>query len=116
MKIPYKMRISLSKFDRVKLPNQWKQWCKEAKLRPHCRSGGRSRANRGGAYSEWLYLKGRGFVWRVDCNSMFERGDTHEEFDRWARCNSDEVPLPQTKEEFLKAVNILVNAYSDWKR
>lgn len=85
----------------VKLPKQWKDWCKSANLRVN------SFRNRQKDLYNWLYLKGRGRHWRVNCFNMLQRGDTYDEFDRWALCEIEEVPLPRTKAEFLAAVEKL---------
>lgn len=82
----------------VILPKKWRQWCKANGLRPHCRAGHYSRANRNRA--DWLYLKGRGFVWRVNCDGMFQRGDRHEDFARWALCDIEQIPMPQNATAF----------------
>lgn len=81
---------------KIKLPKQWKHWCSKMNLRPAypCRSRW-----------DYFYVNGRGFVWRVNCHGHFERGDTHQEFDRWALCNIDYVEtIPQTFDEFKATV------------
>ena len=93
--------------DKIKLPKQWKHWCRKMHLRPIMSD----------TYyyhqKHWFYLKGNGFCWRVNCNWEFERGDTNEEFDRWALCNIDKVDyIPQTFEEFEYAVESLIAAYT----
>ena len=82
----------------VKLPKQWRDWCKSQNLKPYSRRFG------GQASHHWFYLKGRGRVWRVNCHGQFERGDRLQEFDRWALCDSVKQPLPKTKQEFAAAV------------
>lgn len=84
-----------------KLPKQWKDWCASMKLKLHGRSTSRNQGF-------WFNLKGRGHYWRVNCHGMFQRGDNYEDFDRWALCDIDECPLPQTKAEFQKAVRELL--------
>lgn len=86
---------------KVPVPKQWKHWCRLAGLRVH---GGR----RGQRSSQWFYLKGRGYVWRLNCYAQFQRGDTHAEFDRWALCNIDETTMPLTQKQFMSAVEGLV--------
>ena len=39
---------------------------------------------------------------------MLECGDTYANFDRWALCNIDEVPMPKTRDEFREAVKTLL--------
>ena len=53
-------------------------------------------------------LRGRGYYWRVNCDGMLECGDTYANFDRWALCNIDEVPMPKTRDEFREAVKTLL--------
>lgn len=83
----------------MRMPKQWKHWCQAARLKPHSR-----RVVRG----PWLYLQGRGHYWRVNCNGMFQRGDTYAAFDRWALCDIQEVPMPKTGDEFVAAVKSLL--------
>lgn len=75
-----------------KLPKQWRQWCRKARLTRHGRSGQ--------FHHSWWYLKGHGRYWRVNDKGMFQCGDTYDEFDRWALCSIIEVPLPKTEREF----------------
>lgn len=96
---------------KVKLPKQWKHWCKKAgfKIQGY-RYGMESRwARRPWA---WFYLEGKGYHWRVNCFAEFERGDTYEDFDRWARCIIDATRLPKTEAEFMEAVKLLKEAYT----
>jgi hypothetical protein len=67
---------------KIVLPKQWKDWCRRAGLRT---MGPRRKWERNWR-SSWLYLQGRGHVWRINCYGEFQCGDTHEDFDRWARC------------------------------
>ena len=83
----------------VKLPKQWRDWCRSQNLKPMTRS------LRGQAQHHWFYLKGHGRVWRVNCYAEFERGDTLQEFNRWALCDIVRQPLPKTKKEFCSAVH-----------
>lgn len=85
------------------LPKQWKHWCSSAKLKPHAR--GCSARLHGGL--GWLYLRGRGYYWRVNDKGMLQRGDCYAEFDRWALCEINERPLPKTRAEFIAAVSAL---------
>lgn len=85
----------------VKLPKQWRHWCASMHLRPYGKRTEKSHWN-------WYYLKGRGFVWRVNCFAELERGDSYEGFDRWALCAVDAMQLPKTKATFKSAVLHLV--------
>lgn len=78
----------------VKLPKQWAHWCRKNGFRPHGPKTGKD------SY-RWLYLKGHGHVWRVNCHAQFQCGDTYAEFDRWALCEIQELNLPQTQEQFV---------------
>lgn len=86
-----------------KLPKQWKDWCKAARLRP--RDKGRDKRGLGFA---WFYLHGHGREWRVSCFGVLQCGDTYAEFDRWALCSIKDIELPKSKSEFVEAVKNLV--------
>lgn len=89
----------------IKLPKQWKHWCKKANLRIESKTR-KSYLSRDP--KSWGSLNGRGYKWRVNCHGMFQRGDSYKEFDRWARCSPiHEVQLPKTELEFLTAVKNL---------
>ena len=92
----------------VKLPKQWKHWCQKAGLRRYS-----NRVHKWDRNSDaWCYLKGRGFVWRINCFGHFQRGDTHEEFDRWALCQIDQIDhIPASETEFLNTVELLISKY-----
>ncbi len=81
------------------LPKQWKHWCQKAGLR---RYGGLVSGQRD--IRSWLYLQGKGHVWRVNDRGMFQCGDTLAVFDRWALCDIVEVPRPTSMAEFTAAV------------
>lgn len=89
----------------MKLPKQWKHWCKKYGFRTH---GLEKYFRRHG----WLYLKGHGYCWRVNCFDMFECGNKISEFDRWALCEIVEKPLPKTEQEFRLAYESML----EWKR
>jgi hypothetical protein len=95
----------------MKISSNWVKWCKKAGLRPHGNNhfihGGRRKR------SNWIYLKGHGFVWRVNCHNMFQRGDTYEKFDRWALCDIYEVDFPHSQEDFIQKVFYLVRKYNN---
>lgn len=88
-------------------PKQWRHWCKKMGLRPttstkypwhratHC----------------WLFLKGKGFMWRINCFGELERGDTYADFDRWALCHINRIDMPLTFDDFKYSVNKLVSEY-----
>lgn len=81
---------------KVKLPKQWKYWCRKYGLKPQ-------RYSRS-IYS-WFYLEGYGRVWRVNCHGYFEIGDLLTKFDRWALCNPIiSVEVPRTEKEFELAI------------
>lgn len=84
---------------RVWLPKQWRHWCKTAGLRQH--NGGRKR-------HDWLYLKGHGRVWRINCFYEFQCGDTYAEFDRWALCSIESARMPTSKAAFVATVRELL--------
>lgn len=83
----------------MKLPKQWKHWCRINGLRPFY--GGITQ-------SDWFYLRGRGHVWRVNCHNEFECGDKIEEFCRWALCDIERTGVPRNKESFKVAVDSLL--------
>ena len=91
---------------KVKLPKQWRHWCADLGLKIHGKK-------RGQGQWQWFYLKGKGHYWRVSCHGMFERGDSYEDFDRWALCTIDEVPLPRTRAEFRASVARLISEYKE---
>lgn len=78
------------------LPNQWKDWCSALQLKPFTSSD----RNRHRLY----YLKGRGYVWRVNYLGMFQRGDSLKDFNRWALCDIEETNLPKTYKELKQFV------------
>lgn len=86
---------------KVVLPKQWKHWCADSHLKPHHHAGG------------WMYLRGRGRFWRVNCWGDFQCGDTYADFDRWALCNIHEAPMPRTREQFREAVAGLLVCHAE---
>lgn len=87
-----------------KLPKQWKHWCRQAGLR---RQGWKG-SHKGRYASAWMYLQGRGRMWRLNCHGQFQRGDTYADFDRWALCDIEQTTRPNSLREFLAAVNGLL--------
>lgn len=99
----------------MKLPKQWRHWCRKAGLRPEARI---ARYNR--STSAWMSLNGQGRKWRIalrdqyplveeDC--VFQAGDTYEDFDRWALSERCSFEIPQTWAEFKRAMDVARN----WK-
>lgn len=95
------MTTTRIEIENLKLPKQWKHWCADQRMRLHGRKFSHG-------IKEWLYLKGHGHYWRVNCFGMFQCGDTYEEFDRWALCDIVETPMPTTREEFRQAIKKLL--------
>ena len=88
----------------VKLPKQWRHWCKLMKLKPE----GRGKYN-----LRHFALIGRGRRWRVNMYGQFQMSEPHETFDRWANSVDCSVyPLPNTKTEFIKNVNEMLRVGS----
>jgi len=87
----------------IKLPKQWKHWCRAARLAP--RDSGRR-----GQYA-WMYLRGRGREWRLNDRGMLQCGDTYADFDRWALCDIREAGAPKSRAEFLATVRDLLAAH-----
>lgn len=85
----------------MRMPKQWENWCRDQRLSPHGKRYGKKRA-------DWLYLKGRGHYWRVNCHGQIQLGDSYEYFDRWALCNIEEMPMPKSRNEFREAVGTLL--------
>ena len=79
----------------MKLPKQWKDWCRAARLRPSSRYLDRRWPD------AWMYLRGHWRLWRLDCNGKLQCGDTYENFDRWALCDIREADCPLTRAEFV---------------
>jgi hypothetical protein len=88
---------------RIKLPKQWKHWCKIANLRPHTNNVSRT----GRSSHGYFYLKGRGHHWRVNCFGDLQRGDSYADFDKWARCDITELPMPLTQAKFMETIHRL---------
>lgn len=89
----------------LKLPKQWKHWCRLAGLRPE----GRGRYIR--TTSAWMALNGQGRKWRIalrdaaqpgDC--IFQAGDNYADFDRWALSEQRDFEIPRSWAEFDAAV------------
>lgn len=94
----------------MKLPKQWKHWCKKANLRPESTSGGWHRTR--WAYT---YLNGRGRKWRIalkDVNKdqrVFQAGNRYDNFDRWALSERFDFDIPKTWAEFKSVVEYMDN-------
>lgn len=79
----------------IKLPKQWRHWCKLMKLKPEGRYKYRHR---------YFALKGRGRRWRINMYGEFQMSEKEETFDRWANSLEKSVDMPKTKDEFIIAV------------
>jgi len=97
----------------IKLPKQWKHWCKKAGLRPETTFRYTDGLRRSG---RWMSLNGQGRKWRIslrntanqnDC--VFQAGETYEKFDRWARSRRTTFEIPQTWAEFKAALDYVKN-------
>jgi hypothetical protein len=94
---------------KIKLPKQWRDWMRAAKLRPYSRKTYDKSSKKTGDF----YMRGKGYVWRVNDNWQFQLGDTTSDFDRWALCKINNHPLPLTKASFLKTVESLIENRRD---
>lgn len=104
MVVPYSYSTIQVPLWKEKLPKQWRQWCRKARLKPH---GGQVT---GRQQHEWFNLTGHGRVWRVNCYGIFQVGDKLADFDRWALCDPIVgMNLPQTEAEFLKTLNFMLD-------
>jgi len=87
----------------VKLPKQWKYWCRKYGLKPHVLWRRNSRYTR--STPAWFYLTGYDRVWRVNHNGLFQIGDLLTKFERWSLCNPIiSVEIPKTEKEFELAI------------
>lgn len=91
----------------VKLPKQWKHWCRKAGLRPEYPHTHHNRKR-----WAWQSLNGSGRKWRIslrdvrdrnDC--IFQAGDRYADFDRWALSERRNFEIPKTWAEFKAAVD-----------
>lgn len=87
----------------VKLPKQWRHWCKLAGLKSESHNAGK--CSRG----KWTYFSLIGFSrhWRVNCHATFDMSETFDTFDRWANSHELTMPMPKTKDEFLKTIKLM---------
>jgi len=82
----------------IKLPKQWRHWCRKYGLRPMRGSDVRKEFS-------WWYLQGRGRVWRVTDSESFEGGDLIKDFDRWALCDPiARIAIPENEYDFKDAL------------
>lgn len=89
----------------IKLPKQWKDWCRAAGLglnkpiRPYQRNT-----------KSWFYLVGRGHQWRISMYGEFQCGDSLSDFDRWARSYNVYVDFDifKSRDQFVKIVKQMV--------
>lgn len=92
----------------IKLPKQWKHWCKLMRLKPESR----------GRYLckyEYFALVGHGHRWRVNMHGQFQMSEPYEQFDRWANSVELSMPMPNTEWKFIKAVNTALGKVQDRK-
>ena len=83
----------------VKLPKQWRHWCKLAGLKPQWMPRTKdSKSN----------MVGKGRNWRVTCDNKFQVSEPLSVFDRWANSALGSIDLPTTEKDFLKAVGKLL--------
>ena len=90
----------------MKLPKQWKHWCKKARLEPESK------------YSkhDYIYLIGYNRRWRVNASGIFECSCPLEHFDRWVNSRGAAFDsIPTTELEFLNAVKSLIIDSKDTK-
>jgi hypothetical protein len=85
----------------VKLPKQWKDWCRKSGLRA-VNSGFKL-----GRKHDYLNLKGKGRHWRVNCYGEFQCSERYENFDRWANSIIALACVPKSLKEFRTTLQIL---------
>ncbi len=83
----------------MKLPKQWRHWCRLNKIRPETPRR---------KYS-YFYLIGHGRRWRVSDRGKFQISGPLHEFDRWAKSTIGEIELPSTMDAFNVAVQFLLS-------
>lgn len=86
----------------IKLPKQWRHWCKLVGLRPE----GKGKYNR--SSNAWLSLRGLGRRWRINCYGELSVSLKEEYFDRWALSHVRSLPMPHTEAAFLELVAVLL--------
>jgi hypothetical protein len=86
----------------IKLPKQYRHWCKLANLRPIGKY--KRRYGFSGKYYQYCYLKGRGRTWRVNSDGLFQMSEPYDTFDRWANSFFSEMEIPKTYKEFLAGI------------
>jgi hypothetical protein len=86
----------------IKLPKQWRHWCRTNRLKAHC--GGFPPRT----IHHWYYLRGHGRYWRVTRDGKFQCGDTYADFDRWALCDIREAGIPTSLTQFTGTVRELL--------
>lgn len=88
------------------LPKQWRHWCRTNGLK----ISGRRKSKYARQFYSWYNLVGHDRRWRINDRDMLQRGDTLEDFDRWANSGIIEVPMPKTKLEFDAAIRAMKDA------
>lgn len=88
----------------VKLPKQWKDWCKQCGLRA-TNSGFKL-----GKFKKYDYftLKGKGRHWRVNCYGELQCSERYENFDRWANSHQESESMPVSFVDFRNVVYTLM--------
>ena len=85
----------------VKLPKQWKHWLEVV--------GFDKSTRRYKQHLLWMYWKGHGRHWRINCYGQMQVSKKFNEFDRWA--NSVQYTtegIPTTQQEFIDRVNFML--------
>jgi hypothetical protein len=77
----------------MKVPKQWRHWCKKMGLKPTDRDG--------------VYLVGRGRFWRLNAFYQFECS-LKTDFSRWAIADKEVLPIPKTENEFMTTVKLFL--------
>jgi len=95
--------------EQVILPKQWKYWCKKNNLKPYLNDFKRDQF-------AWFYLKGRGFVWYVNCYGEFQIEDRIGDFGRFSLCDIYKVELPKSEKEFTSSVKLLLQYCREYEK
>jgi hypothetical protein len=73
------------------LPPGWQRMCKAVGLRPNAPHRRDAKC--------WMSLIGRGRLWRINANDMFDASCRRAYFDRWANSTAKSFPIPRNKTE-----------------
>lgn len=85
----------------MKLPKQWKHWCKRAGLKPSWKIR-LSRLKRKDYC--WASLQSETRRWRIDVNGLLCVSCHKDDFDRWANSEVTKYPFPQSEKELCEIV------------